>query len=152
MIITLLTGYHCSREGTINVDALTLIFIAVCIYRLVMISIKRSETAQKSALEIWDKFSPIQNAVEDKIQFENFFGQSGKNFFGLNFVSDCICLRLNFVSDWICLRLNFVSDYIPQLYFVCNLLIYAGDTPVLWPVFRPLRRVHGITVNIPCGL
>ena len=30
-------------------------FIAVCIYRLVMISIDLSETAQKSALEIPDK-------------------------------------------------------------------------------------------------
>ena len=38
-------------------------FIAVCTYCLVMISIERSETAQKSALEIQDKFSLTQNAV-----------------------------------------------------------------------------------------
>ena len=31
--------------------------------------------------------------------------------------------RLNFVLDCIYFGLNFVSDYIPQLYFVCNLLI-----------------------------
>ena len=30
-----------------------------------MISIERSETAQKSALEIQDKFSPRQNAVRE---------------------------------------------------------------------------------------
>ena len=82
--------------------------VAVCMYCLVMIRIERSETAQKSALEIQDKFSPRQNAVWDKIQSENFFPMVGKIFF-----SDCICLRL-----------NFVSDYIPQLYFVCNLLIF----------------------------
>ena len=41
-------------------------FIAVCTYRLVMISIERSETAQKSTLEIRD------NSVRDKIQSENF--------------------------------------------------------------------------------
>ena len=40
-----------------------IILIAVCTYRLVMISIERSETAQKIALEIRDKFSPRQNAV-----------------------------------------------------------------------------------------
>ena len=38
-------------------------FTAVCTYRLVMISLERSETAQKSALEILDKFSLRQNAV-----------------------------------------------------------------------------------------
>ena len=37
--------------------------IAVCTYRLVMISIERSETAQKGTLEIQDKFSPRQSAV-----------------------------------------------------------------------------------------
>ena len=46
--------------------------IAVCIYRLRMISIERSETAQRSALETQDKFSLRQNAVRDKIQSENF--------------------------------------------------------------------------------
>ena len=65
--------------------------IAVCTYRLVMISIERSETAQKSALEIRDKFSPGQNAVRDKIQSENFFLRwSEKNFFWTEF-----CLRLH---------------------------------------------------------
>ena len=56
-------------------------FIAVCMYRLVMISIERSETAQKSTLEIRDKFSPRQNAVQDKIQSENFFLTVGNKFF-----------------------------------------------------------------------
>ena len=37
--------------------------IAVCIYHLVTISIERSETAPKSALEIQGKFSPRQNVV-----------------------------------------------------------------------------------------
>ena len=45
-------------------------FIAVCIYRLVMISIERSETAQKSTLEI-----------QDKMQSENFFPDGQKFFF-----------------------------------------------------------------------
>ena len=57
--------------------------MAVCIYRLVMISIERSETAQKSAPEIQDKFSPRQNAVQDKIQSEDFFLTIG-NFFYLD--------------------------------------------------------------------
>ena len=37
--------------------------VAVCTYRLVMISIERSETAQKSTLEIQDKFTLRQNSV-----------------------------------------------------------------------------------------
>ena len=44
-------------------DVILLNFIAVCIYRLVMISIERSKTAQESTLEIRDKFSSRQNAV-----------------------------------------------------------------------------------------
>ena len=52
---------------------LHVLLIAVCTNRLVMISIERSETAQKSALEIQDKFSLRQNTVQDKIQSENFF-------------------------------------------------------------------------------
>ena len=80
-----------------------------------MVSIKRSETAQRSTLEIRDKFSLIQNAVEDKIQSKNFFPTE-------------FCLRLYLSQTEFCLRLNlprteFVSDYITQLYFVCNLLI-----------------------------
>ena len=71
----------------------------IYIYRLVIISIERSKTAQKSTLEIRDKFSPRQNAVQDKIQSMNFFPNVRKKFFGLNFVSDCICLGLNFVMD-----------------------------------------------------
>ena len=64
-----------------------MVFIAVCVYRLVMISIERSEKAQKSALEIRDKFSPRQNAVQDKIQSETkfspriLFAMVGKHFF-----------------------------------------------------------------------
>ena len=75
--------------------------VAVCTYCLVMISIERSKTAQKSTLEIRDKFGPRQNTVRNKIQSENFSRWSENFFFGV----------------------NFVSDYIPQLYFVCNLLI-----------------------------
>ena len=60
---------------------LFLAIIAVCTYRLVMISIERSETAQKSALEIQDKFSPRQNAVQNKINFENVFPNGQKNIF-----------------------------------------------------------------------
>ena len=40
-----------------------MIAVHICTYRLVMISIERSETAQKSALEIQDKFSLRKNAV-----------------------------------------------------------------------------------------
>ena len=58
--------------------------IAVCTYRLVMISIERSETAQKSALEIQDK---MQSKM--KFSLRIFFQWSEtKKFFGLNFVSD----------------------------------------------------------------
>ena len=66
------------------------LIVAVCICRLVMISIERSETAQKSALEIRDKFSLRQNAVQDKIQSENFFLTVGENFFWTEF-----CLGLH---------------------------------------------------------
>ena len=59
--------------------------IAVCIYRLVMISIERSETAQKSALEIQNKFSLRQNVVRDKIQSENFFLMVRKKIFQTEF-------------------------------------------------------------------
>ena len=100
--------------------------IAVCVYRLVMISIERSETGQKSTLEIRDKFSLRQNAVQDKFQSENFFLMVGIFFFfRLNFVSDCIFFGLNLSQTEFCLRLNFVSHYIPQLYFVCNHLIVS---------------------------
>ena len=78
--------------------------IAVCTYRLMMISIERSKTAEKSTLEIRDKFSLRQNAVQDKIQFENFFPMVGNNLFWTEF-----CLRLNLSQT------EFVSDYIPQL-------------------------------------
>ena len=85
----------------------TLGIIAVCTYRLVMISIERSETAQKSTLEIRDKFSLRQNAVWDKIQSKNFFLTVGKFFF-----LDWILSQTVFVSDFICLGLNFVSFYL----------------------------------------
>ena len=108
----------------------SVLLIAVCIYGLVMISTERSETAQKSTLEIWDKFSLRQNAVQDKIQSENFFPTVRKKFFfGLNFVLDCICLWLNFVLDWICLRLNFVSDCI------CLRLNFVLDWILSWTKF-----------------
>ena len=54
-----------------------------------MMSIGRSETAQRSTLEIQDKFSPRQNAVQDKIQSENFFLTVRKKIFQTEF-----CLRL----------------------------------------------------------
>ena len=79
-----------------------------------MISIERSETAQKSALEIRDKFSPRQNAVRDKIP--SIFFPMVRNFFFFFFQTE-FCLGLNLPQT------EFVSDYIPQLYFVCNLLI-----------------------------
>ena len=75
-------------------------FIAVCISRLVMISIDLSETTQKSTIEIRDK-------IQSETISENFFF-SNKNFFATknpNFI------RKKF-SDF-CLGLNFVSDYIP---------------------------------------
>ena len=95
--------------------------VAICIYCLVMISIERSKTAQRSALEIQGKFSLRKNAVWDKIQFENFSWWSENFFFELNFVLDCICLGL-----------NFVSDYILQLYFTCNLLIFFASKMSQW--------------------
>ena len=56
--------------------------IAVCTYCLVMISIERSETAQKSALEIREKMQS-----KTKCSLRLFFdGQKKKFFFGLNFV------------------------------------------------------------------
>ena len=72
---------------------------------------------QDSSKKLTENLNQIQSEtklVRDKIQSENFFLMVGKKFF----------FRLNFVSDRICFGLNFVSDYIPQLYFVCNLLIY----------------------------
>ena len=73
------------------------VFIAVCTYRLVMISIERSKTAQKSALEILDKFSPRQNAVWDKIQPESFFFRWPEHFFlsRTEFCLRLICLGLH---------------------------------------------------------
>ena len=86
----------------------------------------------KSALEIQDKFSPRQNAVQDKIQSENFFLMVRIFFFKLNVVSDCICLGL-----------NFVSDYIPQLYFVCNLLIFkCTHTPCFFWILHNCCSRH----------
>ena len=70
-------------------------------YRLVMISIERSETAQKSAMEIREKFSPRQNAVKDKIQSENFFQTVRIFIFWTEF-----CLRLNFSRTVFCLGLH----------------------------------------------
>ena len=41
--------------------------IAVCIYRLVIMSIDLSETTQKSALEIRDKIQSETNSVQDNV-------------------------------------------------------------------------------------
>ena len=74
---------------------------------------RKVRDSSKSALEIQDKFSPRQNAIQE------FFSDGWKkNCFWTEF-----CLGLNFVLDRICLRLNFVLDYIAQLYFIYNLLI-----------------------------
>ena len=89
--------------------------IAVSIYRLVMISINRSETAQKSALEIWDKFSLRQNAVRDKVQSENLFLMVGKIFLldwilsWTVLVLDSILSRTEFVLDWILSQITYGS-------------------------------------------
>ena len=50
--------------------------IAVCTFRLVMISIERSETAPKKCTG-----NPRQNVVQDKIQSENFFFDGWKKSF-----------------------------------------------------------------------
>ena len=93
-----------------------------------MISIERSETAQKSTLETRDKFSPRQNAVQDKIQSENFFQTVRKFLLWTEFY-----LRLYLSWNEFCLGLNFVLDYIPQLYFVCNILIiYIPSLSSIW--------------------
>ena len=92
--------------------------IVVCLYHLVMIRIERSETAQKSTLEIGD------NSVQDKMQSKTkfslriFFRWSEFFFFWTKFY-----LSLYLSQTEFCLGLNFVSDYIPELYFVCNLYI-----------------------------
>ena len=62
---------------------------------------RKSETAQKSALEIQGKFSPRQNADQDKIQSKNFFLMVGNFFFQTEF-----CLRLYLSQTEFCLRLN----------------------------------------------
>ena len=66
-----------------------------------MTSIKGSETAQKSALQIQDKFSSRQNAVQDKIQCENFFSDDQNFFFQTEF-----CLGLYLSQTELCLGLN----------------------------------------------
>ena len=52
---------HSSRSRNLSGGAMTHetcgVSHVICIYRLVMISIERSKTAQKSTLEIQDKFS-----------------------------------------------------------------------------------------------
>ena len=90
-----------------------------------MVGIERSETAQKSTLEIQDKMQS-----ETKFNPRIFFSDGQKFFFQTEF---CLrlylsqtefCLGLNLSQTRLCLGLNFVSDYIPQLYLVSNLLIF----------------------------
>ena len=70
------------KSGTVTIHIIS-------IYHLVMISMERAETAQKSTLEIQDKFSPRQNVVQDKIQSMNFFLMVGNFFLSQTvFVSD----------------------------------------------------------------
>ena len=54
---------------------------------------------------------------------ENFF--SDKTIFLIEKEILRFCLLLNLSVTEFCLGLNFVSDYMPQLYFVCNHLIYS---------------------------
>ena len=91
----------------------------VCIYCLVMISIERSDTTQKSALEIWGKFSLRQNVVQDKIQSENFFPMVRKKFL------DWILSQTVFVSDWILSRAEFVLDWILSWITCRSCILYA---------------------------
>ena len=72
-----------------------------------MIRIERSETAQKSALEIWDKFSPRQNSVQEFFFWwlEFFFFQT-EFCLGLYLSQTEFCLRLYLSWTEFCLRLN----------------------------------------------
>ena len=87
--------------------------IAVCIYRLVMISIDLSETAQnvhwKSEITSNTKLSPRKIFSEKNFLEKKFYRE--KIFFRKKF-SD-------FVSDWILYR----TEFCLVLYFVCNHLI-----------------------------
>ena len=82
-----------------------------------MISIDLSETAQKKCTGN-PRQCLRQKSVRDKI--ENFF--SSKIFSDKIFFQTKNCQSLSWTE--FCLELDFFSDYIPQLYFVCNHLIY----------------------------
>ena len=72
----------------------------------------KKHTGNPRQIQSKTKCSPRQNAVQE------FFPDDWKFFFWTEF----------------CLGLNFVSDYIPQLYFVCNLLISLLAAPAAWLV------------------
>ena len=115
--------------------------IAVCIYHLVMISIDLSETTQKSALEIWDKFSLRQ--ISDWENIREFFSRQN------SFSDKFLFFWQLFFSTEFCLGLNFVSDYIPQLYFVCNLLIFLWiwqNVQFVWFVQSVSRKTRLMTI------
>ena len=92
-------SWHCRGAKLHISSAIGAFIIAVCIYRLVMRSIDLSETAHFAH---WKS------------------GTTSKTIFFLT--------KKIFFSDFF-LRLNFVSDYIPQLYFVCNHLIFHKPQP-----------------------
>ena len=70
-----------------------------------MISTERSKTAQKSILEIQDKLSPRQNAVQHKIQSENFFS-TVRIFFQTEF---CLELYLSWTEFYLGLNLSWTE-------------------------------------------
>ena len=74
--------------------------------------------------------------ARDSPQSENSFQWSEKFFF----------------LDWILSRTEFVLDYIPQLYFVCNLLIFTGYYNVVsfcfWYYYVTCRSCISYTIDI----
>ena len=109
-------------------------------YRLVMISIERSETAQKSALEIRDKFSLRQNAVHDKIQSENFFPMVGKIFFWTEF-----CLEVYLSWTEFCLGLHTAVVFRMQSF---NLFFFQHDA-VSKITYEKSRAYYLLRIPLP---
>ena len=90
-------------------------------YRLVMISIEKSETAKK--------YTGNLRQIQSETKCSPFFPTVRKNFLCQTILSQTeFCLGLNLS------RTEFVLDYIPQLYFVCNLLIWLVSLRDITPV------------------
>ena len=122
-----------------------------------MISIERSETAQKvhwksetnsveDKMQSKTKFSPRHNSVQ-KI----FFLTRKKNFWtelclGLNFVLDSICLGLNFVLDSICLRLHTAVVFRMQSFNLCFVgvrgVLLLTENKVMFEVFQAVYQYY----------